>query len=73
MDTLARKACQKGFLGSKKNTTRTNLYRLIEAIQEEVPPGEDALVIAVVSHLLGTDKIRVPFSNKEGKILDVCI
>lgn len=73
MDTLERKAFLQGFLGLKKTATKTNLYRLIEAIQEEVPPEEDALVIAVVSHLLGTGKIRAPFSNVEGKVLDVRI
>jgi len=36
MDTLARRAFLQGFLGSKKATTKTNLYRLIEVIQEEV-------------------------------------
>jgi hypothetical protein len=71
MDTLARRAFLQGFLGSKK-TTKTNLYRLIEAIQEEVSPGEDALVVAVASHLLRTGRIRVPFSGEEGRILDVC-
>lgn len=71
MDTLARKAFLEGFFGSKTTTTKTNLYRLIEAIQEEVSPGGDKLVVAVVSHLLRSGRIRVPFSGEEGRILDV--
>jgi hypothetical protein len=72
MDTLARRAFLQGFLVSKKTTTKTNLYRLIEAIQEEVSPGEDKLVVAVVSHLMRAGSIRVPFSGEEGRIFDGC-
>ena len=71
MDTLARRAFPEGFLGSKTTTTKTNLYHLIEAIQEEVSPGGDALVVAVVSHLLRSGRVRVPFPGEEGRILDV--
>ena len=67
MDPLASRALPAGLLGSKTITTKTSLYRLIEAIQEEVSPGDDALVVALVSHLLGTGKIRVPISSKLGE------
>jgi len=67
MDVLARRAFLEGFLGSKTVTTKTNLYRLIEAIQEGVSPGDDALVVAVVSRLLSTGRIKVPFSSELGK------
>jgi hypothetical protein len=60
MDILARRAFLEGFLGSERTTMKTDLYRLFDAIQEEVSPGEDELVVAVVSHLLDTGRIRVP-------------
>ena len=65
MDPSARRAFLEGLLGSKTITTKTNLYRVIEAIQEEDEgsPGDDALVVAVVSHLLSTGRIRVPISS----------
>jgi hypothetical protein len=53
-----------GPLGPKTIATKTNLYRIIEAIQEEVPSGDDALVVALVSHLLSTGRIRVPISSE---------
>ena len=64
MDTLARRAFLQGFFGSKRTTTKTSLYHLFDAIQEEVSPGEDALVVAVVSHLLSTGRIRVPIPSE---------
>jgi hypothetical protein len=63
MDTLARRTFLQGLLGPERTTMKTDLYRLFDAIQEEVSPGEDALVVAVVSHLLDTGKIRVPMSS----------
>ena len=67
MEQLASSAFLEGLLGSKTIATKTNLYRLIEAIQDKVSPGDDALVVAVVSHLLSTGKIRVPISSKLGE------
>ena len=69
MDPLARRAFLEGLLGPKTITTKTNLYRIIEAIQEEDEgtPGDDALVVAVVSHLLSTGRIRAPISNALGE------
>jgi hypothetical protein len=68
MDVLARGAFLEGLLGSKRITTKTNLYRLIEAIQEEEgSPEDDAFVVSVVSHLLSTGRIRVPISSKPGE------
>ena len=64
MEPLASSAFLEGPLGPKTITTKTNLYRIIEAIQEEVPSGDDALVVALVSHLLSTGRIRVPISNE---------
>jgi len=71
MDALARKAFLAGSLGSKTVTTKTNLYSLIEAVQEEVSPGGDALVVEIVSDLLHSRRVRVPFPGEEGRILDV--
>jgi hypothetical protein len=42
---------------------RTTLYDLIEAINDEVAPEEEALVIATMMHLLSTGRIR--FLRKE--------
>lgn len=67
LDVLARRAFLEGLLGSKTVTTKTNLYRIIETIQEESSPGDDALVVAVVSHLLSTGKIRLPISSEPGE------
>lgn len=68
MDVLARVAFLEGLLGSKTMSTKTNLYRIIEAIQEEEGSSEDdALVVSVVSHLLRRGRIRVPVSNEPGE------
>ena len=67
MDPLASSALLEGLLRPKTITTKTSLYRLIEAIQDKVSPGDDALVVAVVSHLLSTGRIRVPISSKLGE------
>jgi len=67
MDPLARMAWMEGLLRPKTTVTKTTLFRLFEAIQKEVLPGEDALVVAVVSHLMRTGRIRVPFSREEGE------
>jgi len=39
-------------------TTNTTLYELIDAISEQVQPGEDGLVAEVVLHLLETGRIK---------------
>jgi len=67
MDALARRAFLEGLLGSKTKPTKTNLYRIIEAIQDKVSPGDDALVVAVVSHLLSTGRLRLPISSEPGR------
>ena len=64
MEPLANSTFPEGPLGPKTIATKTNLYRIIEAIQEEVPSGDDALVVALVSHLLSTGRIRVPISSE---------
>ena len=71
MDALARRAFLEGFLGSETTTTKTDLYHLIEAIQEEVSPGGDALVVKVVSDLLHSRRVRIPFPGEKGRILNV--
>jgi len=37
---------------------RTTLYELIDAINEQVQPGEDGLVAAVVLHLFASGQIK---------------
>jgi hypothetical protein len=65
MDALARRAFLEGLLGSKRITTKTSLYSIIEAIQEEEGSSEDdAFVVSVVSHLLSTGRIRLPISSE---------
>ncbi len=46
-------------------TIKTTLYELIEAIDEEVEPGEEWLVVKTVSHLLNTGSVTFfnDFSN----------
>ena len=61
---MASSAFLEGPLGKKTIATKTNLYRIIEAIQEEVTSGDDALVVALVSHLLSTGRIKVPISSE---------
>jgi hypothetical protein len=70
MDALARRAFLEGLLGSKTITTKTNLYSIIEAIQEEeddASPETAAFVVPVVSHLLSTGRIRLPISSELGE------
>ena len=67
MEPLASSAFLEGPLGPKMIATKTNLYRIIEAVQEEVPSGDDALVVALVSHLLSAGRIRVPISSDLGE------
>ena len=40
-------------------TITTTLYDLIAALQDVVQPGEDALVVATMVHLLGTGRITL--------------
>jgi len=40
-------------------TITTTLYDLIAALQDVVPPGEDALVVATMVHLLCTGRITL--------------
>ena len=40
-------------------TITTTLYDLIAALQDVVHPGEDALVVATMVHLLGTGRITL--------------
>jgi hypothetical protein len=41
-----------------KLSTRTTLYDLIEAISEELYPGEDKLVAEIVVHLFESGQVR---------------
>ena len=44
----------------KLTTVKTTLYELIEAIIEEVQPGEDRLVVETMLHLLDTGTAGFP-------------
>ena len=46
-------------------TAKTTLYQLIEAISEEVQPGEDRLVVEAVLDLIDTGQITFPDSMGE--------
>ena len=41
-----------------KSSTRTSLYDLIEAISEELYPGEDKLVAEIVMHLFESGQVK---------------
>jgi hypothetical protein len=41
-----------------KSSTRATLYDLIEAISEELYPGEDKLVAEIVVHLFESGQVR---------------
>ncbi len=42
----------------ESTTTKTTLYELIEAISEELQPGEEHLVSTIVLHLFDTRRIK---------------
>ena len=44
----------------------TTLYDLIEALQEQVAPEDDAVVTAAVVHLFNADYVRWPHAIKKG-------
>ena len=45
------------------NTVKTTLYDLVEAVSEEVGPGEDKLVAEIVSGLIGSGVTIFPFQK----------
>jgi len=40
------------------STIETTLYDLMAALQVEVEPGEEALVVAIVAHLLRSGRVK---------------
>lgn len=50
------------------NTIAATLYELIEAVSEEVQPGEDRLVTETMLHLFDTDQVK--FSRKMFNLRD---
>jgi len=53
----------------RKRTIRTTLYELIEAIEDEVKPGEEELVTATVLDLMESGKIKLRQRRKAFKSL----
>jgi len=49
---------------TQSQTITTTLYDLIAALQDVVQPGEDALVVATMAHLLRTGRMTL-FSGME--------
>ena len=47
----------------ESNAVQTTLYDLVEAVSEEVGPGEDRLVSEIVLNLLGSEATISPFQN----------
>jgi hypothetical protein len=45
------------------NAVITTLYDMVEAVSEEVGPGEDRLVAEIVLDLLGSESTISPFQN----------
>jgi hypothetical protein len=58
MQASARTASAKEAHYQPSTTVTTTLYDLIETIDNEVPPGEEGLVTAVVADLLNSRRIR---------------
>jgi len=62
MQPMAQTLPAMGLAHPELNTIATTLYELIEAIGEEMRPGEDRLVTETVLHLFDTGQVK--FSEK---------
>jgi len=56
MDPVKRRS--HGKRSSSRRRTVLTLGSLFEAIQDQVSPGDDPLVVAVVTHLIRTGKLK---------------
>ena len=65
METIAEPFCAVEPEHSGTTTIQTTLYELIEAINEQVRPGEDLLAVEAVLDLIDTGQIRFPGSRGE--------
>ena len=65
MEAIAQSFCAAEAEHSGSLTIETTLYELIEAINEQVQPGEDRLVIEAVLDLIETGQITFPASMGE--------
>ena len=62
MEAIAQSFCAAEPEHSASTTIETTLYELIEAINEQVHPGEDRLVVETVLDLIDTGQITLPGS-----------
>jgi len=60
MEATAQSFCAAEPEYSGSTTIETTLYELIEAINEQVQPGEDRLVVETVLDLIDTGQITLP-------------
>ena len=65
MEAIAQSFCAAEPEHSASTTIETTLYELIEAINEQVQPGEDRLVVETVLDLIDTGQITFPGSMRE--------
>jgi len=65
MEAVAQSFCAAEPEHSGSTTIETTLYELIEAINEQVQPGEDRLVVEAVLDLIETGRITFPGSRGE--------
>ena len=65
MEAIAQSFCAAEPEHSGSTTIETTLYEVIEAIEEQVQPGEDRLVVETVLDLIETRQITFPGSIGE--------
>lgn len=65
MEAIAQSFCAAEPEHSGSTTIETTLYKLIEAINEQVRPREERLVVEAVSDLIDTGQIKFPGSMGE--------
>lgn len=46
-------------INKKESSVISNLYNLVEAIEDELEPGEEALVPSIVSRLLESGRVKL--------------
>jgi hypothetical protein len=54
---------------TEPTTVKTTLYELVEAISDEVEPGEDDLIIATVVHLLNSGRVKFTGDWRNARII----
>lgn len=58
MESVNQNLCADEFLSSALNSIRTTLYELVEAISDQLQPGEDWMVTEALVDLTNTGRLR---------------